>query len=245
MMKSLFSKPGVYRSRQEAEDKVRKNPLYKTWEPKVVQRYIDTAFYSPEGQNGKVVKPTTPAHLEIAGIARANPEHAAVKQPLSESQRYTHPDVDWRAPLTGPVYNPFTRRAYSFLPILRPPTFFLVGKGSQIIPPDDLDARTKTTGVAPGGSGGVEAGNVSQKVIPGGHFLCFTNVRQSAEVSGEWISERLSRWREMERRFEERWNEKGREEKRKLEPRVERMLKQWDGKVWENPKLERMESSKL
>jgi pimeloyl-ACP methyl ester carboxylesterase len=132
MMKAILKKRDTFATRTEAETYIRNDPIYKRWQPEVIQRYIDTAFRivpSP-AEKARVVKLKTTPAVEARTLARPNPEWIAVGQPVSEAQRYTHPDVDPHAPLTGPMYNPGSRQTWPFLATLRPTLLYLLGRGS-------------------------------------------------------------------------------------------------------------------
>jgi pimeloyl-ACP methyl ester carboxylesterase len=233
MMKAILRKKDTFSSRAEAEAYIRKDPIYRKWQPEAAQRYIDTALHivlDPEAK--EVVKLNTPPAAEALTLGRPNPEWVAVGQPVSEAQRYTHPDVDPQAPLTGPIYNPGTRQAWRLLATLRPTVLYLLGESSRICAPEEIAERTRITGTEPGGSGGVSAGKVKVVSLKGGHFLPMTNIAETAHATAQWLEEQVASWREQEVGFMRRWRDKSRQEKQALEPKVEKMLKEWNGKAW-------------
>ncbi|KAF7185911.1 Abhydrolase domain-containing protein mpaH [Pseudocercospora fuligena] len=238
MIKFSLSKKESFKSREEAEQSVRKNPFFKSWKPAVMERYIDTAFHDAPTvlvpEEG-VTKPTTTVHQDILTLARPNLDHVAVASPVDNMQRYTHPDVDNASPYTGPLYNPHSRQAYTFLGSLRPAAQWILAKNSQIAPQDELEFRTNLTGSYAGGSGGVKAGNVESVTIRGGHFLPFTNPEGTAKEAADFLSRRLRVWREAEERFTRKMEGRSKKQRQKLSPEVERTLRNWDGKLWENP----------
>nr|POE92329.1 abhydrolase domain-containing protein mpah [Quercus suber] len=235
MLGFAFSKPDAYASRQDAETAVRRNPLFKTWDPRVVQRYLDTAFHTapttaiPDGR----VKPKTTPAVEASSLTRANPDHLGVAHPLTDVERALHPNLDPAAPLTGPVQNPHTRIAWSWLPSLRPATFYLLGAGSQVCPRDELAARTQRTGIDVGGSGG--GARVAARTIPGGHFLPMTNVPGTADAVALWLADHIRWYRRREAELHALWAAQPRAQKQQLSPRTLRVLRDWDGKPWAKP----------
>lgn len=233
MLKYTLRKPDSYPSREQAEEAVRKTPFFKTWNPRALQRYIDTAFHtSPTvAIPNDSVKPFTTKYADITTLLRPNTQHTGTSGKVSDVERALYPNLDPAAPLTGPVNNPFPRISWSHLPNLRPSALYLMGEGSQIVPVKEIAERTKVTGTAPGGSGGVAAGRVKSLTIPGGHFLPMTNVQGTAEATSEWLGAEIRRYRRTEEALMESW--KGSvAEKQKLEPAVETTLKNWDGKPW-------------
>lgn len=234
MLKYTLRKPESYPAITQAEEHIRKLPFFKIWDHRALQRYIDTAFHSSPtiGLPNERVKPTTSKHAETTTLIRPNTQHSGLSEMASDVQRASYPNVDPEAPLTGPVYNPHIRIAWSHLLSLRPAAFLILGEGSQITQRGELLDRTRVTGTAPGGSGGVAAGKVKMATISGGHFLPMTNISGTAEATGEWLAVELQRYREREEAIAETWKERSLAEKQKLEPEVEKVLTEWDGKPW-------------
>ncbi|KAF7193496.1 Abhydrolase domain-containing protein mpaH [Pseudocercospora fuligena] len=219
MLQFNMKKPEKFRSHEEASEFVQKSPFFKGWNKAVVQRYIKTAFHD--------------------GPTVLNPEPETVKlktHPHAEARtlRYTHPDVHKDSPLTGPLYMPHTRQAYSFLGSLRPPVQFVLGKGSQICPKDEIEHRTKFRGTLPGGSGGIEAGNVESVIVKGGHFLPMTNPEGAAETVAKFLARRIEAWRKAEAAFMEKWSSQSIAEKQRLQPEEEKAYTA-PFKPWNNP----------
>lgn len=237
MLSFALSRPETYDSWDQVEKTVRKTPLFKTWDRRALQRYIDTAFHtSPTAtQPNTRIKPKTTKYVEATTLVRPNTEHLGVSK-VSDVQRAIYPNVDPDAPLTGPVYNAPTRIAWSFLPTLRPAALFLLGKGSRLSDPDELEERSNITGVAPGGNGGHAAGKVATVSIPGGHFLPMTNPDGSAAAIAEWLREELHSFRKREDALMKEWDSTTLAEKQKLSTGVEDVLRSWDGKPWAKPK---------
>nr|POE63080.1 abhydrolase domain-containing protein mpah [Quercus suber] len=237
MLDFAVSKPDAYASAQEAETAVRRTALFKNWDPRVVQRYIDSAFHTAPTTAipDERVKPKTTPDIEVSSIMRANPDHLGVAQPLSAAEQAIYPNLDPDARLTAPFYNPHTRIAWSWLPTLRPSTFYLLGQGSQVCPRDQLASRTERTGCDVGGSGGVAAGRVAAQTIPGGHFLPMTNVQGTAEAVAAWLDGQIRWYRQREAQLQDLWGGRQRAEKQKLEPRMTRIIKEWDGTPWAKP----------
>jgi seryl-tRNA(Sec) selenium transferase len=59
-----------------------------------------------------------------------------------------------------------------------------------------------------------------------------TNIAETAHATAQWLEEQVASWREQEVGFMRRWRDKSRQEKQALEPKVEKMLKEWNGKAW-------------
>ncbi|KAF2717928.1 prolyl aminopeptidase-like protein [Polychaeton citri CBS 116435] len=225
-------KPQWFPSQQAAMEATRKNPFFKRWDKRAVQRYCETAWKKIGGGEGsEAVSFTTSPQAELAHTVRANPNVIDNKSGSPEEQ-YLYPDVDWTTELSRPVYQPAIQKAFSFLPTLRPSALYIIGKGSQFTPPEVVEERTRITGSGVGGSGGVERGKVAQRVVTGGHFLPMTNPVETAKFAAEWLSADLTEWRRIESEWLERWHQKSLAEKQQQSPQVVKLFKQWNGKPW-------------
>lgn len=239
MMQFVLNKPEKFRSRAEVVKFVRKHPFFRAWKPEVLQRYMDSSFHSnPTVQHSdEAVKPTTPNASEARGLGRMVAEPVDWSE-LTHIQRHDYPDAHTDSPLLGPIYNPHTRDGYMFLKTLRPRALFVLAQNSRICPPNELEDRTRITGTGPGGSGGVETGNVASVTVPGGHFFPMTNPEGSAQSIAEWLKNSLSKWRQTEDTFQQHWQARSKAEKQRLQPGTVETLKKWDGKPWHNPLAE-------
>ena len=235
MLQYAFHRPESHESREELEKAVSKSPLFKGWDPRVVRRYIETGFHSAATvtvPNGKI-KPKTRPHVEASTMVRANLDHHGINDgSLSDAERALFPNVNADAPLTSPVYSPYPREAYSFLPSLRPSALFLHAAGSLICRPEDVVERTRITGTATGGSGGEKAGKVKTVEVEGGHFAPMVKVEGTAECIAGWVGEQVKLWREKEREVVGEWEKNDMARKQRVDPEVERALTQWNGKPW-------------
>ena len=237
MIKYALNKPSTFNTREAAADFVRKDPFFSKWEPEPLQRYIDHAFHeSPTilRPDPNKTKPLTSMHSEIRGMVRLNVDNIKPNKSFSDVERYNYPDISLQSPLIGPIYNPQTREAYANLKTLRPAALYILGRGSKIVPDDERDHRTSITGIDVGGSGGEAAGNVTAVTIPGGHFLPQVNVMGTAEAAANWIVGWMGRFRKTEELFASTYAQKTKREKQMMDGEVERILRKWDGKPWQN-----------
>lgn len=241
MVKYALHRAETHDTREQAEQAIRKSPLFKGWDPRVVQRYIETAFHSgpTAAIPNNTIKPITTKHVEASTLARANTEHVIHGLGTCEIQRALHPSLDPEAPLIGPVYNHQPRVAWSWLPSLRPSALFLHGEGSRVCRPDEVEERTRITGTAAGGSGGMAVGRVKTVTVAGGHFAPMTNVEGTAETVGQWLSDEIRFYRRREGMVVDAWREQEIAKKQRHEPAVEKTLKGWNGKPWAKEKADR------
>lgn len=237
MLKYTLRKPETYKTREQAEKSVRNTPFFKGWEQKPLQRYIDSAFHSSPtvAQPNDSIKPTTSKHMEALALLRPNPQHVMISAPASDVQRHLHPNLDNAAPLTGPGYNPHSRIAWFLLPTLRPSALYLLGEGSHIVTPSEIEERTMMTGTDVGGSGGVAAGNVKSVTVPGGHFLPMTNVQGTAKAVAQYLGDEIEKFRQREEAINADWRGTKLVERQRLGPTALKKFNEWDGKPWAKP----------
>jgi pimeloyl-ACP methyl ester carboxylesterase len=204
-------------SREEAEALFRKNPMFKSWDPAVVDRYLrhglrplPTAIHPDQEALLKVederpLTLTTTKHQEVLEYARAaypsDPntclETASKKQPHVVRQGFHRPEA---------------HQTFSQLPFLRPSVHYIVGDKSSIASsqPKHCAERLKITGTAVTGSGGNEAGRVKETVLKDGtHWIPFETPKLLAdEIVGPWLEKELERWRVEEEAEMKRWEAK-------------------------------------
>ncbi|UJO23410.1 Type I acyl-CoA thioesterase [Fulvia fulva] len=246
MVNYALGRVETYDTREQAEQAIRKSPVFEGWSKQALQRHIETAFHdSPTvAIPNRKIKPTNTKHAEITSLTRPNVGHMGVSGELSDAQRAVHPDVDPKAPLTGPVYNPYPRQAWNLLPSLRPCALFVCGEGSRVCRTNEIEERQNLTGTAPGGSGGAAVGKVASVTVPGGHFMPMTNMDGTAEAIASWLRVEVDRYLKRRNEVVGTWMRKDLPEKQKLDVGVEKTLRSWDGKPWAKPEP-RVQKSRL
>lgn len=235
MLKYALHRAEVHESREQAEQAVRKSPLFKGWDPRVVQRYIDTAFHSNPTATvpDRTTKPTTTKHVEASTLVRTRIPHPLRGDETIFSAERPHGSqteaIDPKVPPSPHDCNTHPKVAWSWLPSLRPSTLFLHCEGSRVTRPEERSARTNITGTAPGGSGGVAAGRVELRDVAGGHFAPMTNVRGTAEAVSGWVGEEMRRFRRREEEVVAGWGEREIGQKQRVDPAVQRAWRRWEG----------------
>jgi len=166
-------KDDFFPSRDDAAKFVSKSPMFKKFDPRVVQlmiqygfRDLPTALYpdveSAEPATSKAVTYTTSKHQESLIQIREN-FNARDKQGRVKINRRTHADMD---PLAAfiPLYRPEPRSTFLRLPTLRPSVLFLLGK-QTFLSLDEMREGIKMTGSGVGGSGGIPEGRVKEDMM--------------------------------------------------------------------------------
>jgi len=188
-------RPDIWQSRSEAEAPFRKAKFFQTWEPRVLEKYLEyglretpTALYSSEA--GAVTLRTT-KHQEAWSFAR--PNFTTVSVDLNDHlERLISPDTD-----------PACERAHLFnraemfstfqnLPNVRPSVLWMFGENSYINTPALQDEKVVATGTGVGGNGGLAAGKVDKVVVKGGHMIPFERVQECATVLSRWLEKCLA-----------------------------------------------------
>lgn len=217
----------LWPSRQAAAEALRKNRFYQTWDPRVLDKWINhglrdvpTALFpdieaarkaAGSGPSDTPVTLTTTRHQEVFTFSRPNFERIPEKTPIN---RKTHPDLEEG---TGgwPFYRAEVPRTFMNLPYVRPSVLYFFAELSEMSNEKARDDKLKFTGVGVGGSGGVAEGRVKSHLLKNvGHLIAMEAVDQTADLASEWIGSELQRWREDEEAFRaEEWNKRSKVEK--------------------------------
>ncbi|KAI8654491.1 AB hydrolase-1 domain-containing protein [Fusarium keratoplasticum] len=193
----------VWPSREEAAKSFGQSPFYRTWDPRVLQRWIEHGLRNMSGTNAVTL--TTTKHQEVFTYVR--PSWDAYD---AEGREVIRPDlaIDLDPSLnenwpTYPVYRPEGPRTLASLPALRPSVLYLFGGRSEISSVELREEKLALTGTGVGGSGGVKAGRVSSVVSEeSGHLVPLEAPGLCARVAAEWMASELTRWLAEEREYE-------------------------------------------
>ncbi|KAF4463062.1 host-specific AK-toxin Akt2 [Fusarium albosuccineum] len=206
----------VWPSRAEAEASFSRSPFYKTWDPRVLQRWVDFGIRDVPGEDSVTL--TTTKHQEVFTFLRPSWE-AYDAQGKQLVRPELAPDLDAslndRWP-TYPVYRPEGPNTVTRLPHVRPSVLYVFGGQSNLSPPELQNEKMTLTGSGLGGSGGEAKGRV-KKVVgeKNGHLIPMEDPRFCASAAAEWIKAEVEAWWAEERKYEE-WTRKSNEEKTTL-----------------------------
>ena len=212
MMVAYFStfKQDTWSSREEAEDSFRKNPFYKSWDPRVLNLFMRHGLRAVKDGRPAVTLSTS-KHQEVFSVARpAYP--SSLDKALTEfvPTRESHPDYlpygtdnIYQPPV--PFYRPESSIISLQLPSLRPHVLFITPTFSTV-----ANAATRAevigfTGRGQGGSGGLEEGAVKEVIMEGSdHFVPFSKPAEVAAAASEWLGAQMQKW-DAEVRVWEQW----------------------------------------
>jgi len=191
---STSYRPDLWESRSKAEASFRKAKFFQTWEPRVLEKYVEfglretpAAVYPAEADS---VTLTTTKHQEAWSFVRPNFTPMSVERD-HDVERILAPDVN--AEIGTHLFNrPEMYSTIQNLPRIRPSVLWISGTRRYINTPASQDDKTAATGTGVGGSGGVAAGKVEKVVIEGGsHMVPFEKVQECATLLSRWLEKRL------------------------------------------------------
>jgi pimeloyl-ACP methyl ester carboxylesterase len=246
-------------SRAAAAASFRRNAFYRTWDPRVLDRWIEhglrptpTAIYpspsrsrfrSPsapasegEGEGEGEVTLTTTKHMECFTYFRPQAQTIDPATGQRIIDRGAIPDADpamLDADSNFLFYRPEGAAIARRLPALRPGVLWIFGDTSNVNPPVVRQEKLHLTGTGIGGSGGAKAGRVRAITIPEyGHLVPLEATARCAEHGADFIAKDLEHWRADEAEFQA-WAAKPAKEKQQLDDNWRR----WMGPLDAKPKL--------
>lgn len=203
----------LWPSRQAAEASFRKSPFYRTWDPRVLDRWTEhgiralpTRIYPDSSKEGSADNPvtlTTTKHQEVWTFLRPNFGGRDLEgRPVHD--RSSHADLDQASSGTYPFYRPEPTTAFNNLPFLRPSVLYIFGGKSNLAAPEWRKQKMAITGIGTGGSGGAKEGRVKEVLFKAvGHLVAMEAVTDTAEATTQWLDQEIRRWRQAERSYRE------------------------------------------
>ncbi|KAF1837610.1 toxin biosynthesis protein-like protein [Decorospora gaudefroyi] len=210
-------------SRAEAAKSFQKSKFYQTWDPRVLDRWVQFGLRElptklfPDAKTPEVTLTTT-RHQEVMTFLRPNFEpRPHDKEPSSahftltnpKLNRRTHADMTPNATPQTPFYRGESTIVFNQLPALRPSVFYIFGELSFLTDDAAIEAKMSLTGSGVGGSGGRAEGRVANVTVKGaGHLIPMEKVGESADRISKWIGKEMVRYWDWERKTEEEWGGK-------------------------------------
>lgn len=208
----------LWPSRLEAEDTFRKQKFYKSWDPRVLDRWCKygiretpTALY-PNGQGAATL--TTTRDQECFTFLR--PSWEAVSEDGQIVKRELVPDMHPKSSIKYPFYRPEPPNTLHRLRNLRPTTMYIFGEVSDVSPPEGRKQKMENTGIGLGGGGGVKEGKVKQVVLDGiGHLVAMEASDKCADAASAWLGKEVKSF-DAERENYKQWAKQSLEAKQTL-----------------------------
>lgn len=205
----------VWPSLKDAEASFKRSPFYKSWDPRVLERWVDFGIRTIPGQDAVTL--TTTKHQEVFTFLRPSWDaYDAQGKTLIHPELVPdlNPNLNEKYP-TYPLYRSEGANTVDRLPNVRPSVLYVFGGKSDISPIHLQDEKMAITGTGLGGSGGAKAGRVKKVVGDYGHLIPMESPKFCAQAAAEWIEAELQRWWVEERKYEE-WTRKPAAEKNTL-----------------------------
>ncbi|KAI4721734.1 toxin biosynthesis protein-like protein [Aureobasidium sp. EXF-10727] len=212
-------------SREAARKAFEKSPMFKDWDRRVLDRWMDHALrdlptklypevatsstppaigadvsgstISPDSNTEVPVTLKTTKHQEVMTFMRGNFVTPLNPAPDTAPNPLTHPDVDTALPIRMPFYRPESFHIFKLLQYLRPSVLYVFGTESDLSTAQHIADKLEVTGVAAGGSGGVAKGRVKEFTMQrGGHLMPMERVEETADQCSGWLLQELKRWKD-------------------------------------------------
>lgn len=215
----------LWPSRSAASSAFQKNPFYQSWDPRVMELWIQhglrdlpTALYPRPRSSSSSDPPvtlTTTKHQEAFTFVRSKFKGFDLH---GKPVRRTHPDMDVPAvPAGRPFYRPEPASAVRNLPHLRPSVLYIFGEKSELSGPNLRQQKMELTGTGVGGSGGAPEGRVKAVVVPNaGHLVPLEAVGACADAAVDWLRPEMDRWARENEEWEREWTAKSVQERRTI-----------------------------
>lgn len=209
----------LWPSRQAAADKMRANPAFQVWDPRVLEKYIDyglrelpTELYPDTPAGGvPVTLQTTKAQEQYNYI---KPTYDDERLLMGRGQVWTEFSADDTDDIGDEKFSRSENKIlWRRLPELKPSVLFVPGQQSGVSSPELRRRRLEATGTGPGGSGGLAKGRVKEAVVDAGHLVPFERPQEAALASAEFLSDELERWSAEEEDRRRIWSQLSRRER--------------------------------
>lgn len=195
----LARRRDTWPSREEAAAKLRRNPYYAVFDPRVFERVVKYDLRDmPTQQHPHAVTLTTPKAQEVYCYARPDPPFPGYE---AAPDHKTRPENTVVVP---GFYRGEVKHLKRVLPQILPSVLYLWGTESDIGNSAYSQIVTDQTGVGDEGNGGVTSGKVQSKHVKGAyHAIHLEMPGKVAEDVGEWLKTELKMWHEETMRKEE------------------------------------------
>ncbi|KAI1319661.1 Alpha/beta hydrolase family-domain-containing protein [Xylariaceae sp. FL0255] len=202
----------LWPSRDAATESFRRSPFYCSWDPRVLEAWIEHAVRDlptplyPDYESGGATLRTT-KHQELYTFYRPLWPHLENSSKVSKAAA---PDFDPSllsslkpGQLPFSFYRSEGATVLRRLPEVRPSVLFVFGGTSDLSIPELRELRMSTCGIGPGGSGGVAEGRVKGIVVEGkGHLFPMEVPQLCADHAASWIGSEMDRWRDEQKAYE-------------------------------------------
>lgn len=199
-------------SRSDAATSFKKSKFYQSWDPRVLQLWIQyglrelpTKLYPDinpaldDDPGSREVTLTTTKHQEVFSFTRpidlslraaldnfTEEEKVQLAKLIHQEQTHFKP-ILWDRPEVLTLFRN--------LEFIRPSVLYIFGETSYLSDLASRTAKVDNTGIGLGGSGGAKVGRVKQVLVAkAGHLIPMEKVEETAQFSADWIGVQLQRY---------------------------------------------------
>lgn len=199
-------------SLEAAAETFAKSPLHKTWDPRVLDKWMQHGFVAkPDRKDGDLDVVLATTKDQEVFIYQRPAFHAFGPGGTELLDRDAVPDMDLATGENAeknPVYRPEMPITFNRLPELRPDVLYIFGGKSYVSQELQREEKLNLTGSGRGGSGGRKAGRVSGVVGKKyGHAIPFQSPAFCADAVAASAVKTLEQWRKEEDVYEA-WTKK-------------------------------------
>jgi hypothetical protein len=200
-------RPDLWASREEAEAAIRKMGFFRSWDRRVVDKYVQyglrstpTALY-PEEAPSAVTLTTTKAQ-ETWTYVRFDNSPYDPRDPAERFHWHDQPSNLENYDINNPklITNcPGAAFAFELLRYVRPSVLYVFAEKSHFNQPARREDKLHRTGTGVGGSGGVSAGRVESHIVPkASHMLPLEKVSETAKLLARWFEKQIEEYQKEE-----------------------------------------------
>ncbi|KAI9790288.1 MAG: hypothetical protein M1816_005313 [Peltula sp. TS41687] len=229
MPRASAARRDVWPTLHDAELAFRNNPFYRTWDDRVLNRWLahglrplptplhPTPPSTSASGSGEAVTLKTTKHQEVFTFVRPVPAPTTTTTTTTTTNNDgTGTGTEGRPTDSG---RPEPSATLRNLPSLRPGTLYVFGARSPINPAGPArDGMVDCTGTgtgtgADGGVTGKERRVGAVVVEEAGHLVPFEKVGECADAAAGWLAGETERWRRVEQEAFQRWRRRESREK--------------------------------
>ncbi|KAI1866002.1 uncharacterized protein JN550_007980 [Neoarthrinium moseri] len=201
----------LWPARQAAVDAFRRNPYYRSWDPRVFERWMEHALREAPTELYPLesgLKGGEPASRPVTLATSKHQEIVAFQRPMERNELTSGLNGAYPAQTLPkhPFYRPEPLQVYERLPEVRSSVLYIFGRKSPFAIPEECEAKVRRTGSGHGGSGGVEAARVERIDLDCGHLMPMEMVGECAEAAVGFLGSEIQRWRKDQEAFS-RWRQ--------------------------------------
>jgi pimeloyl-ACP methyl ester carboxylesterase len=198
------SRRDTWPSREAATAKFKNNPYYQTWDPRILDKWLEFGLRDVPASNKESTSNDTPVTLTTTV---AQEVYFYLRPEYYDERLHRADDTPAREISSDenklPLGRPEMLYLYRRLPDISPSTLYVFGKDSPASIPEHRKAKMELTATGIDGNGGAPAGRVHEVLLDCGHLVAFEKPKECAIACSEFIDKEVGRWEKAEQRRDE------------------------------------------